>query len=196
MDQREYVLNADQLRKHTPEFFEKAKNSYQRNDLTIVIDNVYDTYNIGSIFRIADAIAAKEVIICGRSETPDAPIAGNKIKRASINTPEWVGWRYFSDTKDAITKLRQENPEIRVVALELDPDSIPYTELNCWDKPVALVVGNESVGVDAGVLKMVDCCVEIPMSGINTSLNVAVATAIVSYWITMKGVIIDNTPRF
>jgi len=79
-------LNAAELRTSVPSKVQLAK--IKKNPIYIVLDNVLDTYNIGSIFRLADAVAAEKVILCGGSEIPPH----TRIKKASINTTEWVSW--------------------------------------------------------------------------------------------------------
>jgi len=135
-----------------------------------------DTYNIGSIFRLADAVAAEEVIITGQSETPPH----TRIKKASINTTEWVKWQYAPTAVEAIAKLKVKSPKLKVVAIEQSKKSIPYTQMR-WEFPVALVVGNETTGVSKEVLEMADAIVELPIFGVNISLNVMVSLAIVLY---------------
>jgi tRNA G18 (ribose-2'-O)-methylase SpoU len=167
-------LNAQQLRtaKVDPE---KAKN-LPKNPIYIILDNVLDTYNIGSIFRLADAVAAEEIILTGQSETPPH----TRIKKASINTTEWVKWRYIATAKEAIEKLRREVEGLKVVAIEQSPRSIPYTQIK-WEFPIALVVGNETTGVSEEILEIADAIVELPMFGVNISLNVMVSLGIVLY---------------
>jgi tRNA G18 (ribose-2'-O)-methylase SpoU len=167
-------LNAQELRttKVDPE---KAK-LMPKNPIYIILDNVLDTYNIGSIFRLADAVAAEEVIITGQSETPPH----TRIKKASINTTEWVRWQYAPTAVEAIAKLKVKSPKLKVVAIEQSKKSIPYTQMK-WQFPVALVVGNETDGVSPAVLEVADAIVELPMFGVNISLNVMVSLAIVLY---------------
>jgi len=167
-------LNAQQLRttKVDPEKIKKLP----KNPIYIILDDVLDTYNIGSIFRLADAAAAEELIITGRSEIPP----NTRIKKASINTTEWVKWRYLPTAKEAIEKLREEVEKIKIVAIEQDPRSISYAKMK-WEFPLALVVGNETYGVSKEVLDMVDAIVELPMFGVNISLNVMVSLAVVLY---------------
>jgi tRNA G18 (ribose-2'-O)-methylase SpoU len=166
-------LNAKQLR----DLEEEHKlPEIKRNDIYIVLDNVLDTYNIGSVFRLADAVAAKKIYLCGGSATPPNP----RIKKASINTTEIVEWEYFETAVEAIKKLRQEVPDIQVVAIEQSPKSVPYDKFE-YRLPICLVVGNETTGVTPEALDEVDAVVEMPMFGINISLNVIVSLAIVLY---------------
>lgn len=170
-------LNAKQLRGYkSHETNETNESNTKKNPIYIILDNVLDTYNIGSIFRLADAVAAEEVIITGLAEVP--PNA--RIKKASINTTEWVKWRYEASAKEAIERLRREIGEIRVIGIEQNERSVPYTEMK-WEFPVAVVVGNETNGVSKEVLDMCDAIVELPMFGVNISLNVMVSLGIVLY---------------
>jgi 23S rRNA (guanosine2251-2'-O)-methyltransferase len=167
-------LNARELRttKPTPEQFKKIK----KNPIYIVLDNVLDTYNIGAIFRLADAVAAEKVIICGESETPPH----TRIKKASINTTEWVSWEYKESAIKAVKDLRKEVPGIQIVSIELDNRAVDY-DVAEYKYPIALVVGHESDGVSEEVLKESDMIVELPMHGVNISLNVMVSLGIVLY---------------
>ena len=73
--------------------------------------------------------------------------------------------------------MRSEIPQIHVVAIEQDERSVPLTEAK-MPMPIALVVGHETDGVTKEALSEADLIVEIPMWGINTSLNVHVSAAI------------------
>jgi tRNA G18 (ribose-2'-O)-methylase SpoU len=106
--------------------------------------------------------------------------SNHRIKKASINTTEIVEWEYFASTLEAITSLRKQVPEIKIVAVELAENSIPYTEYK-YQLPVALLVGHESFGVSNEVMKACDAVVELPMYGVNISLNVMVSLAIALY---------------
>lgn len=147
-----------------------------KNEIYIILDNVLDTYNIGAIFRLADAVAAERVIICGQSETPP----NHRIKKASINTTEVVNWEYVENTALAIKKLKKEVQGVQVVGVELSEKSVDYDKFE-YKMPVALVVGHESDGVSQEALELCDAVVELPMFGINISLNVMVSLAIVLY---------------
>ncbi len=173
-------MNAKELRLSTndPEVYQSIK----KNPVYIVLDNVLDTYNIGAVFRLADAIAAEKVILCAGSETPP----NHRIKKASINTTEWVAWEYYDTAISAIEDLRNKIKDLQVISVELDPRSVAYTEVE-YSYPVAIVVGHETDGVSEEVMQASDHIVELPMWGINTSLNVMVSLGIVLYEV-MKGV--------
>lgn len=167
-------LDAKKLRVSKPE--EEHKKLIKKNPIYIVLDNVLDTYNIGAVFRLADAVAAEKVILCAGSETPP----NHRIKKASINTTEWVDWQYYSTAKEAIKDLRFKIKDLQVISVELDKRAVPYDSVE-YKFPVAIVVGHETDGVSEEVLKMSDAIVELPMFGVNISLNVMVSLGIVLY---------------
>lgn len=156
----------------TPEEIQNIK----KNPVYIILDNVLDTYNIGSVFRLADAVSATKVYLCAGSETPP----NHRIKKSSINTTEWVAWEYKETAIEAVEALRKEVPGIQIVAVELDDRSVPYDQVD-YTFPVAIVVGHETDGVSEAVLQAVDKVVELPMWGVNISLNVMVSLGIVLY---------------
>lgn len=166
-------LNAKQLRKMDKP---SKVQSNVRNDLYIVLDNVLDTYNIGSIFRLADAVAARKIFLCAGSETPP----NHRIKKASINTTEIVDWEYRDIAADAVKELKKKIKDIQVIAVEQSTKSVPYDQFN-YKQPLCLIVGNETTGVSKEALDLADGIVEIPMYGVNISLNVMVSLAIVLY---------------
>lgn len=148
----------------------------KRNDIYIVLDNVLDTYNIGSIFRLADAVAAKKIYLCGDTETPP----NHRIKKASINTTEVVDWEYRETAAEVIKDLSFKINDIQIIAIEQSKKSIQYDKFN-YTLPICLVVGHETNGVSKEVLHSADGIVELPMFGINKSLNVMVSLGIVLY---------------
>lgn len=168
-------LNAKQLRKTPPKHGEDKL--IKKNPIYFVLDNVLDTYNIGSIFRLADAVAAEKVYICGEaSEYPP----NSRIHKAAVGTEEWVPWEYEKDITKTLQSLKDNG--VQIVAVEQDDRSIPYTLLPTrLNFPVAIVVGHETDGVSGKALDMVDLIVELPMFGVNKSLNVWGTAAIIAY---------------
>lgn len=169
-------LNAAQLRTSEPS--EKELASIVRKPIYLILDNVLDTYNIGSIFRLADAVGVAKIYICGESLTPPH----TRIKKASVNTWRWVPWEYAKSASKAIDTLRKEVKGITVFAVEQSEKSKRYDTVK-YDVPLTFVVGNETHGVSKETLTKVDQIVELPMHGVNKSLNVMVSTGIVLYQI-------------
>jgi 23S rRNA (guanosine2251-2'-O)-methyltransferase len=169
-------FNADQLRKMDPEEVRGKRADILKNEIYIVLDDILDTYNIGSVFRLADAVSAKKVYLCAGSETPP----NHRIKKASINTTDWVDWEYFEKTEDAIADLRTKYKDLKIIAIEQAEGAVSYDTFD-YKLPLALVVGHESDGVSKKILKLCDAVVQLPMFGVNISLNVMVSLGIVLY---------------
>ena len=166
-------LNAKELRKGKAG---RGKGQVEKQEIYIVLDNVLDTYNVGSIFRLADAVAAKKVYLCGETEIPPNP----RIKKASINTTEWVDWEYSETASEALSRVKSLESRVKIVAVEQSTKSVQYDKFE-YVLPICLVVGHESNGVSKEVLDVCDGIVEIPMFGVNKSLNVMVSLGIVLY---------------
>jgi 23S rRNA (guanosine2251-2'-O)-methyltransferase len=144
-----------------------------RRPFYLILDNINDTYNIGGLFRLADALAMEKIILCGVTEKPP----NTKIKKSSIGTFNVVPWEYFENTVDAVASLKG----VKICSIEQDERAIPYTDLEHDDSPIALIVGNETNGVSKQVLDMSNNILNIPMYGVGVSLNVITAAAIVAY---------------
>jgi 23S rRNA (guanosine2251-2'-O)-methyltransferase len=146
-----------------------------RHPLIIVLDNVRSLYNVGSIFRTADAVRAQELILCGFTPTPPR----EEIAKTALGATETVPWRFIRSAAEAVGELRARG--VRVFAVELATESRPYDSLQPEEFPAAFVFGNELVGIQPEVLALCDAALEIPMYGAKHSLNVAVAAGIVLF---------------
>lgn len=167
-------LKAAELRASDPT--KKELSKIKRREIYFILDNILDTYNTGGIFRLADALGVKKIYLCGVTETPP----NTRIKKASINTTEWVTWGYKETASEAIKNLRKKIPGIQIIAVEQDKKSVRYTEID-YRLPLAFVVGNETDGCSKETLKACDKIAEIPMWGVNNSLNVIISLGIVAY---------------
>ncbi len=165
-------LNSAILRQTIPTDEDKQKTKH--NPIYLILDNVLDTYNIGSLFRLADAVAAEKIYLCGECETPPS----TRITKAAIDTEKWVDWEYRKSAFELVQDLKKQG--VMIVSLEQDAKSQPYDKIN-YKFPVAIVVGNETYGVSREVLDVSDVIAEIPMHGINVSLNVVVSGCILVY---------------
>ena len=165
-------LNAKELRKSVPE--EKDIKKIKRNPIYFVLDEIIDTYNIGSMFRLGDAISVEKMYLCGKMEYPPS----SRIHKAAVGTENWVPWKKTRSTLETVKKLKREG--VYIIAVEQNKDSISYKDLKV-DTPCVIVVGNESYGLDEKIIKEADVIVELPMHGINKSFNVWGTAAVVSY---------------
>ena len=92
----EHQLTKEELR-NTKMVREEFKN-IERNNIYIVLDNFKVHYNIGIVFRLADAILAKKVYLCGTTCMPP----NVKIKKTSIGAEKWVPYEYVENTLDIV----------------------------------------------------------------------------------------------
>lgn len=141
--------------------------------LVVVMDHVRSIYNVGSIFRTADAFRLQGLYLCGITAVPPHP----EIHKTALGAEDSVCWRYFRDTHDAVDELRAQGYVI--LAVEQCRDS---TSLQCFriekGKKYALILGNEVKGVQQQIVDKCDGCIEIPQYGTKHSLNVSVAGGI------------------
>lgn len=165
-------LNSKQLRKSKPS--KKELDKIVRSPIYFVLDEIIDTYNIGSMFRLADAIAVEKMYLCGNMEYPP----NSRVHKAAVGTEKWVPWEKTGSTLETIKKLKKQG--VQIIVVEQSKKSISYKDLQP-EFPCAIVVGNESFGIDKKILKEADVLVELPMLGINKSFNVWGTAAVISY---------------
>ena len=151
-----------------------------RRPIHIVLDNLRSAFNVGAIFRLADAARAAEVIPCGYTAYPPH----HKLEQTSLGTTESVPWRRFPDALAAIADLKSHGRQ--VVALETAAGAMPYHRF-AYRFPVAIVLGNEALGISQGTLGQCDVVVELPVFGYKNSINVATAAAVLLYELLRQG---------
>ncbi|CUS77404.1 SpoU rRNA Methylase family protein [Candidatus Kryptonium thompsonii] len=169
------------MRKLTPIEIERKRHTIEelktieRHPIYVLLDNIRSVYNVGSIFRTSDAALIKKLYLTGY--TPHPP--RKDIEKTALGAIESVPWEYHKNPVDIIKELKEKN--VKIIALEITDDSIPYYEIKPEDFPLCLVIGNEITGISDEVLSMCDLAIEIPQFGIKHSLNVAVAYGIAVY---------------
>jgi tRNA G18 (ribose-2'-O)-methylase SpoU len=162
-------LSKEDLREHKPTrdvYLNKPKTP-----LILVLDNVTNSYNIGSFIRLADAFAIEKIIVCGA-----LTISDKKLKKASRNEAKWVCIEYSDSTTASLQTLINKGDT--VFGVELCHESVDYKDVN-YPSPCVLVLGNERKGVSEAALKLSHHQIHISMFGMGNSLNVSTAGAIV-----------------
>lgn len=135
------------------------------------LHDVEDPVNVGSAFRIADAVGLEALILSGITPSPPHRL----ITKVGRSKDRRVAWRHEEDPATAIQTLQAEG--VQVLALEIASEATPYTEA-AYPEAVCLLVGHEDHGVPKKVLERCDGAVFIPMQGKGASLNVHVALAV------------------
>ncbi len=139
-----------------------------------------NTPNIGSLFRISDALGVEELIFCGENLQ-----LGKRMKKTSRSTEKYVSHKVESDILQVVTSLKAKR--YFIIALEITDSSISLDDfLLNTNQPIALIIGNENIGVSEDILKLADEIVHIKMFGENTSMNVVQATSITLYELTKQ----------
>ncbi len=142
--------------------------------LVVVLDSVRSLYNVGSVFRTADAFRLAGIVLCGITATP--PNA--EIHKTALGAEDSVAWKHFDDTMEAVQWLRDEG--YTLLAIEQCEGS---TMLNDFHPDpslrYAVILGNEVKGVQQSVVDACDGCIEIPQFGTKHSMNVSVTAGII-----------------
>lgn len=142
--------------------------------LIVVLDNVRSLYNVGSVFRSADAFRVEAVWLCGVTGCP--PNA--EIHKTALGGEDSVDWKYFKNTEDAVKELHEKG--YFVWSVEQVEGSTKLQDLKVGkDAACAVILGNEVKGVQQSVVDMSDGCLEIPQFGTKHSLNVSTTAGIV-----------------
>ncbi len=158
------------------EILELRKNNSELECLPVclLLDNIRSSYNVGSLFRLADGAGLEKIILAGITSTPDNP----KVGKTALGAEKTVPWEYHVDASRALESLTRSG--YHIVVLEHIEESQVYWDVE-YPYPLCLVVGNEVNGVDERLMKYADRAIEIPMRGEKNSLNVSTATSIIVY---------------
>ena len=149
--------------------------------IVFLLQSVAYPVNVGSIFRIADACDAEEVILTGITPAPPHPT----ISKVARGKEQRVRWRYFKSPQEVIASLKDNG--YTICALEITGRAVPYYTFD-YPTRVCLVVGHEDHGVTRQTLALCDAAVFVPVYGKGRSLNVHVCLGVVCYHILHSGV--------
>lgn len=149
----------------------KKEINYQE-DILVILDNIQDPGNLGTIIRTVDSIGISQIILSKGTVDPYSP----KVVRATMSGIFRVDMIETEDLSQTIGEIKKHN--FKVIATSL------ATSKNMYDiqyHKTAIIIGNEANGVSKEIMALADEKVKIPMLGKTESLNAAVATGIVLY---------------
>ncbi len=146
----------------------------ERFPIHAVLENIRSLYNVGAIFRTADAVRVDSIHLCGITGRPPR----KEIAKTALGAQDTVPWEYFPTTPESIWALK--NRGVTVMAVEHSDQSTSLWNTN-FTFPVAFVFGYELEGIDLNTLKCCDHVIDIPMFGFKGSLNVGISCAVVLY---------------
>src|SRR6185312_9529066 len=146
----------------------------RQNDLTVVLENVFDPHNISAVMRTADAVGIQEISVLNSRIGPHKKWGA----KSSSSAAKWLTIKQYSDPAACFTELRRKYDLI--LTTHLSTEAISLYEID-FTKSIALVFGNEHDGVSEEIREMADGNFIIPQVGIIRSLNISVACAITLY---------------
>jgi len=147
--------------------------------LRLILENIRSTYNVGSIFRSADAFGVEKIYLLGYTPSADR----EEISKTALGAETTVDWEAVSSIAELTKGLKAEG--FTIAALELNQQAIDLKKYSGTQK-LALILGNETEGVSAEAIAESDIVIQIPMRGTKESLNVAVTAAIAMYELAGK----------
>jgi tRNA G18 (ribose-2'-O)-methylase SpoU len=172
-------LTMDELgRKSIDEFKDSPKIP-----VIAVLENIRSAYNVGSVFRTADAFLIEAIYIIGYSAKPPH----KEIKKTALGAEDTVSWKHFATTQEAIAELRELNYQIYSVEQAENSLLLQNVAFDNGDR-IAVIFGNEVTGVEQSTILNTDGCIEIPQLGMKHSLNIATAAGVVLWELVRKRV--------
>lgn len=143
------------------------------NTFIVILENIQDPGNLGTIIRTCDAVKASGIIISKGS----VDLYNPKVIRATMGSILRVPIITDSNILEDINKLKKN--KIKILASHLQGSNNLY---ECDLKQgIGIVVGNEGNGLTEEVVALADSNIKIPMIGKSESLNASIATSIIAY---------------
>ena len=167
---------------------EEVKQS-DKTPIVVVLENIRSAYNVGSVFRTADAFLIQSICIIGYSAKPPH----KEIKKTALGAEDSVGWKYFKTSPEAIKELR--NDGFKVFAIEQTEGSLHLQTLKFrQEEKIALIFGNEVTGVEQATIQLCDGSIEIPQLGMKHSLNIATSVGVVLWELVRTRMPLQRSP--
>ena len=158
---------------------QKTDSRKASHQVILICDHITKAHNIGSLFRTSDAFGVEKLIFCGQ----DIPL-GRRMSKTSRATEKFVDHEIRENILEVVTNLK--NQGYTIIALEITSDSLPITNFSFPNCPLALILGDENLGVSDAILEICDDIIHIEMFGQNSSMNVVQATSIALYEMTKQ----------
>lgn len=160
----------------TPERYQRLLHvlNKRQNNMTVVLENVFDPHNISAVMRTCDAVGIQDIYVLN-NKIPRHKKWGAK---SSSSAAKWLTVHQFTDVHACFDELRKNYNKI--LTTHLSSDAVEIYELD-FTESIALVFGNEHEGVSDEIRKLADGNFVIPQVGIIKSLNISVACAVTLY---------------
>lgn len=139
----------------------------------IVLDEIQDPHNLGSVLRTADAAGVHAVIIPKHRSATLTPI----VAKTSAGALEYVPVCKVTNLARTLDRLKENG--IWIAGADMEGEKLYHQE--SYTGPTAMVIGNEGKGISRLVREKCDFLVRIPMQGRVNSLNASVSAAVLMY---------------
>lgn len=146
----------------------------RQQNLTVVLENVFDPHNIAAVMRTCDSVGIQDIYTITNLE-PRAKRWGFK---SGSGAKKWLTIHEFTNVNDCFNELR--NTYSTILATHIEAGSTALYDID-FTKSIALVFGNERYGASEEARAMADGSFVIPQCGIIQSLNISVACAVTVY---------------
>lgn len=149
----------------------------KRKEIFLLLYNIRSVYNVGSMWRTANAAGVSQIFLSGYTPTPldRFGIERKDFVKVALNSQKSVAWDYVKNSASFVKRLKKEG--FYIVAIEQAKNSVDYKKVKIR-RPVLFLVGNEVGGITRKLLNLADIVAEIPMKGDKESLNVSIAFGI------------------
>lgn len=157
---------------HLEDILESVKQK-GKDPFILILDEIMDPHNLGSIMRTADAVGVDGIIIPKRRSVGLTAA----VAKTSAGAIEYVPVAKVSNIAQTMDRLKEKG--IWIAGADMDGEKEHYnTDLK---GPLALVIGSEGEGMSRLIKEKCDFLVKLPMAGSVSSLNASVAAAILMY---------------
>ena len=150
----------------------KDKEINYNEDIIVVLDDIQDPGNLGTILRTVDSIGLSQILVSKGTADPYNP----KVVRSTMGAIYRVKVIECDNLKEALKEIKKNKFKILVTSLD---DSKSVYDMKYYKK--VIVIGNEANGVEEEIVKLADEKIKIPMLGKTESLNASVAAGIILY---------------
>lgn len=166
------ALSSSHDYKNLEDIFAIAKRKGE-DPFIIILDEIKDPHNLGSIMRTAECVGAHGIIIPKRRSVG----LTSTVAKTSAGAIEYMPVVKVSNIANTIDILKEEG--IWIYGADMDGEK-SYYDTNLIG-PIALVIGSEGSGIGRLVKEKCDVLVRIPIKGKVSSLNASVAASIIMY---------------
>lgn len=149
---------------------------------TVVIEDVFDPHNLGAVTRTCDAFGIQDINVIFETHPEFNPKEVGK--NSSTATNKWINYRIHHSTQEGIQTLQDEG--WLVVATVIDEGADTIFEADLTHPKIAMLFGNEKMGLSQQAMDLADKHVTIPMQGIAQSMNISVSAALFIYEVTRQ----------